>query len=290
MEKKINIKYTQNFVQSSSLIRFLINKFSNISNDDLIVEVGSGRGAITFELSKIAKQVITYELDSDIYITLKDKIKKDNITNIQLKNEDFLLSKLNTLPSFKVFSNIPFYLSADIVRKLLLENNKLESGCIFLENEAAMRFIGQPYRKESLLSLVLKLNWNIKIVYNFNRTDFFPEPNADVVLISFIKKENKIINRSNFQDLLAYLFNQRKANIKQTLLSLFSFTQTKVIKNSLKLNWEQSARDLNIKQWQDIFIIATQHLSKEKWLTIKGSYQLLNNNKVKQTKGKGLIY
>ena len=290
MEKKINIKYTQNFVQSSSLIRFLINKFSNISNDDLIVEVGSGRGAITFELSKIAKQVITYELDSDIYITLKDKIKKDNITNIQLKNEDFLLSKLNTLPSFKVFSNIPFYLSADIVRKLLLENNKLESGCIFLENEAAMRFIGQPYRKESLLSLVLKLNWNIKIVYNFNRTDFFPEPNADVVLISFIKKENETINRSNFQDLLAYLFNQRKANIKQTLLSIFSFTQTKVIKNSLKLNWEQSARDLNFKQWQEIFNIATQYLSKEKWLMVKGSYQFLNNNKEKQTKGKGFIY
>ena len=290
MEKKINIKYTQNFVQSSNLIRFLINKFSNISKDDLIVEVGSGRGAITLELSKRAKQVITYELDSDIYITLNDKIKKDNITNIQLKNEDFLLSKLNILPSFKVFSNIPFYLSADIIRKLLLENNKLTSGCIFLENEAAMRFIGQPYRKESLLSLVLKLNWNIKIVYNFNRTDFFPAPNADVVLISITKKENNSINRSNFQDLLAYLFNQRKANIKQTLLSLFSFTQTKVIKNSLKLNWEQSARDLNIKQWQDIFIIATQHLSKEKWLTIKGSYQLLNNNKVKQTKGKGLIY
>lgn len=290
MEKKINIKYTQNFLQSSNLIRFLINKFLNISKDDIVVEIGSGRGAITLELCKLAKQVVTYELDYDIYKTLDEKIKRENILNIQLKNEDFLQSRLNTFPSFKVFSNIPFYISADIIRKLLIDSKNLESGCLFLENEAAMRFIGQPYRKESLLSLVLKLNWNIKIVYNFNRTDFFPEPNADVVLISITKKENNSFNRSNFRDLLAYFFNQRKANIKQTLLSLFSFTQTKLIKNSLKLNWEQSARDLSFNQWLEIFNIATLHLSKEKWLIIKGSYLLLNKNKEKQTKVKGLIY
>ena len=169
MYKRINIRYTQNFIQSSSLVMLLINRVSDISNEDTVVEIGSGRGAITFELSKNSKQVFTYELDPDIYKTLKEKIEKQNINNIVLKNEDFLKTDLNVLPKFKIFSNIPFYLSADIIRKLLLENNKLLSGCIFLENEAAMRFIGQPYRKESLLSLILKLNWKIKkLLKRFN--------------------------------------------------------------------------------------------------------------------------
>jgi len=109
-------------------------------------------------------------------------------------------------------------------------------------------------------------------------------------LIRITKRAHNSINKSEFQDFLAYLFNERKANIKQTLLSLFSFTQTKIIKNSLKLNWDQSARDLHYEQWIEIFKIAKLHLDKEKLMMLKGSYQILNKNKDKQTKGKELIF
>lgn len=287
MSEKIDIKYTQNFFQRKGILKKILSKSTNITKDDFVIEIGAGKGIITLELANSCKDVYSYELDKDLYGDLDRKINTSGVSNIKLRNQDFLKADLSKFPTFKVFSNIPFFLTSEIVRKLFLSKTKMKSAYLFMEKDAALRFIGLPQRKETLISLVLKLNWGIEIVYSFNRSDFYPVPATDVVLVQFLRKENQPINQIEFQDFLAFLFNARKANIKQTLLSFFSFTQVKIIKKNLDLNWEQSATDLSFQQWLTIYNIAKQYMPREKFLMIKESFLVLNKNKVKQTKDRG---
>ena len=289
MAQELDIKYTQNFIHYKPLIQSILRKYTSIGKEDLVVEIGTGSGNITFELAKVCKEVVGFEIDPELYSSLKNQLKIFNIENVKLLNIDFLKADMIRYGKFKIFANIPFFLTSHILRKILIEKNNLSLAYIFMEKDAAFRYIGEPYRKESLLSLALKLNWEIKIIYNFLNTDFKPVPKASIVLVSFKRKvDNKEVNNLEFQDFLAYLFNQRKGNIKQSLLSIFSFTQVKQIKAKLKLNWEQTVRDISFEDWMYIYQLSKKIVDKDKFGIVFGSFSEFSKQQVSQNKDRKL--
>jgi 16S rRNA A1518/A1519 N6-dimethyltransferase RsmA/KsgA/DIM1 with predicted DNA glycosylase/AP lyase activity len=106
-----------------------------------VLDIGAGTGVITEELSKYAKQVIAYELDFKYWEVLKGKF--NNTPNVIVKNEDFLDIQLPK-KEFKIFSNIPFSLTSDIINKITDLNSKLGEAFIFVQKESAERYLGKP--------------------------------------------------------------------------------------------------------------------------------------------------
>ena len=174
------LSISQNFLTSRRTIDRMLQKTS-IAENDTVLEIGAGKGHITHVLSEVCRRVIAYELDANLAEKLKPKLSR----NVQLIAGDFLKC---TLPkeSYKVFANIPFSRTTEIVRKLTEAKEPPTAMWLVMEKGAAKRFCGLP--KETQSALCLKPYFDLRIVYHLRREDFHPAPRVDCVLLEFVQK------------------------------------------------------------------------------------------------------
>ncbi len=157
----VDIKYTQNFYNNTSKISKLVSSIE-IKENDIVLDVGAGKGILTNELGKYSKNVIAYELDSEYYEILKHTFHDRK--NILLVNEDFTQVHLPKKP-FKVFANIPFSLTADIVNKITSDESQLSEAYLFVQKESGDRFVGKP--RNTQIATILSYRFNIEIIDSF---------------------------------------------------------------------------------------------------------------------------
>ena len=228
--------YSQNFFRSPKLVRKLI-RYSSIDKNDIVLEIGAGRGIITQELLKIAGKVIAIEVDKKLCLHLKEKFKYAK--NLELIQDNFLNFELPTYP-YKVFANIPFIITADIIRKLTSDDNFRE-GYLIVQKEAAKKFIGKPYdHQNQMISALLKPWFVIGIFWKFKRYDFIPRPNVDCVMIVIKRREEPLVPMTNlqfFRDFILHIYNgERGASRLETAQLIRRFE--KFAKES---EWSQKA-------------------------------------------------
>lgn len=182
---------SQNFITDRKLIGRII-RLSNIDKNDTIFEIGTGKGHLTKELCRRGGFVYSVEIDRKLYENAKEKLS--GLSNLNLVCGDFLNYSLPAKGAYKVFANIPYNITAQIVEKLTRVSNSPADIWLVMEKGAAKRFMGLP--KETEKSLLLKVNWTMEIVYHFRREDFHPMPSVDSVLIHFSKKTVPDLNKN----------------------------------------------------------------------------------------------
>jgi len=180
--RSLPFSISQNFLTSSAIIRRLLKK-TDITKTDTVLEIGAGKGHITAALLEKSNQVIAVEIDPRLTEYLKNKF--DRAENLTLVQDDFLKTPLPTTP-YKVFANIPFSRTTEIIRKLTSAKNPPSEAWLTMEKGAAKRFCGKP--NDNLNSLLLKPFFNLEVVWHFCREDFHPAPRVDTVLLHISKK------------------------------------------------------------------------------------------------------
>lgn len=173
--------FSQNFTKNKKLIKHLVST-AHFTKEDIVLDIGAGRGALTFVLANTVRQVEAIELDKRLSDYLFSRFKDNN--SIRVIHIDFLKYVLPTKP-YKVFSNIPFIISARIFRKLFFGKHKPVEAIIFIQKEFARKYIGFP--KETKVSRKLKRLFNIKIIHKCSRYDFTPPAKVDVVVVHIVK-------------------------------------------------------------------------------------------------------
>ncbi len=266
--KKDNVplKYSQNFLKSSNLADKLIKKAS-FKKGDLVYEIGPGKGILTCALANAGVRLTAIEKDKVLYSKLKDSFS--NYQNVVIKLGDFLEEKLPLEGEYKIFSNIPFSITAQVINKLTSLSNSPKVSYLIIQKEAAKKFVGRPYDKESQYSVLLKPWFNLEIVYHFRRTDFYPVPKVDIVLLR-IKKRDKILlekKRSQlYKDFIVYGFHQRKPNLKKSFNKIFSYKQFNRLSKDLNFGKLATPRDLDFGQWLNLFnyfLVGVEQYKKE---------------------------
>lgn len=174
---------SQNFLTSRRLLERIVRK-STITKNDIVIEIGTGKGHLAEVLCKKAYYVYSVEIDRKLHEHAKERLK--NVNNLKITCGDFMKYHLPDKGNYKVFSNIPYYLTTGIVRKLTEYANPPSEIWLVMEKGAAKRFLGVP--AETKYSLSLKYRWEIDIVYFFKREDFHPKPSVDSVLLHFLRK------------------------------------------------------------------------------------------------------
>ena len=174
---------SQNFLTSRRLLERIVRK-STITKNDIVLEIGSGKGHLTEVLCTKANFVYSVEIDRKLYQHAKERLK--HASNLKIICKDFMKYHLSKKGNYKVFANIPFYLTTEIVRKLTEDAHPPSEIWLVMEKGAAKRFLGIP--TETKYSLSLKRRWKLDIVYFFNKEDFHPKPSVDSVLLHFLLK------------------------------------------------------------------------------------------------------
>lgn len=175
---------SQNFITDSRLIRRIV-RLGGIGKSDTVLEIGTGKGHLTEKLCEEAGYVYSVEIDRRLLESAEKRLAQ--YENLNLIHGDFLKYDLPAKGAYKVFANIPFFLTTQIIEKLTYAKNPPTDMWLILEKGAAKRFMGVPQETER--SLLLKVQWDMKIRYHFRREDFHPKPSVDTILLHFSGKE-----------------------------------------------------------------------------------------------------
>lgn len=206
---------SQNFLYSRELVNKLIRN-SSISQNDSVLEIGSGKGIITEALLGVCKEVTAIESDTQLFSYLK--LRFSGSQAIALIASDFLTLTLPTAKRFKVFSNLPFSITGEVVKKLLFSKNPPVDTYLVIQKEAAVKFIAKA-RPNTMLAMLFYPWFDIRIIHKFQRRDFKPAPLVDCCLARMTKRELPLIGESfltTYRDFIVYNFNRDRSASSQS--------------------------------------------------------------------------
>lgn len=260
----------QNFIREEKLVKHLLS-LSDISQNDCVIEIGPGKGVITKCLSHIAKQVIAIEADKNLAHALNNELV--NLPHVQIIAADFLSWQLPQYP-YKVFANIPFAMTADIINKLT-QNSYFQSGYLIVQDKAALRFA--PERKQTQIAILLAPIFHMEIISKIKRFAFSPIPKVNIVLLKIIRRKKPLININDYQkfcDFVVYGYNRWQPNMMLALKPIFTKKQRQQLAAKFGLAKAKPSQ-LTFAQWQQLFIYFKQQANLEKRQLIAGAYKKL---------------
>ena len=260
------IVLAQNFLRSAKLVRLLLETTS-ISSNDIVYEIGPGRGIITAELARIARKVIAIEKDPILARKLCTRFQ--NVDNVEVIANDFLQYHIPD-SKYKIVANIPYNITADIVRKILYAFPVPDEAYLIMQKEAAQKFSGTP--NETQFSILAKPSFDLQIIRELRRTDFQPVPHVDSVLFHIKKRPCPLLVKEDiplYRNFICYGFGRWKHNLKLIFKPIFTYSQWKHLSKDLCFQLDATPSRLTFEQWLGLFECFKQRVPSHKQASIK---------------------
>lgn len=240
----------QNFLIDENILNRIVDS-ADISAEDVVIEIGTGIGTLTYELCRRAKKVIAVEIDSALLPILSDTLR--DCENVQIINEDILKLDMEMLKSLtenakriKVIANLPYYITSAIITRFLESELSVDTMVLMMQKEVGDRVTAVPNTKAyGSLSVFIQFYMQTQRVMRIPKTAFIPQPNVDSLLVKFSKKDQDLqpdlIDRDLFFDIVRGSFSRRR----KTILNSLSSSMTKFDKQIVEYALEQSNIDKN---------------------------------------------
>lgn len=265
----------QHFLNNDVVPKWLVETGA-VGALDIILEIGPGTGALTAPLLKTNAKVIALEADERALTILNEtfaaEVSSGQLTLIHKDVRSLNLAEFGlTDHSFKVVSNIPYYLSGYLFRTLL-ESPIQPSDLIFLvQKEVAKRVVESVERggKSSLLSLSTQVYGTTTYVRTVSSGHFTPPPKVDsaIIAITDITRNNftKKCSEVNFFTLIHAGFASKRKQLQGNLRVIVN-DQAAIAETIAALGVSPAVRaeDLNLKQWLDLTESLSEHLPHPK--------------------------
>mgnify|MGYP001613980862 CR=1 FL=1 len=171
----------QNFLVDESVVRDMIEA-AEIQPDDVVVEIGSGLGALTDDLAKRASLVLAIEADQELvhYLRLKKRRKVKIIHGDALK-VDWTVTLVGP---YRIVANIPYSITSPLLRKIFLLDKKPTRVVLLVQKEMAERITAKPGSSErGFLTLLCEAAATTTIVRTVKPGSFYPRPKTDSAII-----------------------------------------------------------------------------------------------------------
>ena len=263
---RANKSLGQNFLINSEVVENIVN-CSEITNEDMVIEIGPGLGTLTKYLLDKAGKVLCVELDSKMINILEDRFSIYD--NFEIINADVLKLNLNDIISenkkqgkiknVKVVANLPYYITTPIIMKLLEERLDIESITVMIQKEVADRLIEIPGGKNTgAITYTVYYYCESEKIMEVPNSSFIPEPEvtSEVIKMNLRKEPGvKVDNPKVMFMIIKSAFMQRR----KTLLN--ALTNTKVFINKeeglnilkkLNLNENVRAEELSLQDFANI--------------------------------------
>ena len=154
---------------------------ANIRKDEIVLEAGTGQGILTMELCRHAKQVISYEVDANLYEKAQEQLLQYLNNNLRLVKAD--LFKTKDVPLFDIFvSNLPYSRSRDAVE--WLSTQKFDRAIVMVQEEFANKLIARPSGKNyRAISALAAHCFTIEKLFKVRKESFEPQPKVESSII-----------------------------------------------------------------------------------------------------------
>ena len=249
-------KFGQNFLIDRNIADIIINTL-NIKRD-VIIEIGSGLGALTHLITTKAKKVIAVETDTKLLDISKNLLSAYN--NIEFINEDILKTSFNIPETYKAIGNIPYYITTPVILFLLDLIPMPALFVLMIQKEVAQRLTAKPGSKAyGSLSIFVQYRCRVEIVKYIKKTTFYPQPDVDSALVKFTLLDEppvKVKNERLFFDIIQAGFMYRRKMLINAIsrysnLGIAREELEKVFKH-LRLSQSVRAESLSMSELADL--------------------------------------
>ncbi len=245
----------QHFLKSENFLSLIVNS-AKINPGDNVLEIGPGKGALTEKLLKTGARVIAVEKDKRLISYLEDKFKEEiKENNLKIIEEDILKFDINKIDlPYKLVANIPYYITGAIFRKFLETSRQPKLITLLVQKEIAQRIVAKD-KKESILSISVKIFGAPKYIKTVPRGAFSPSPKVDSAILNIENISHKKLeglDEKKFFKILHAGFSHKRKQLISNLNNLENKDSLIKIFEDVGIDLKIRAEDLSVETWVSI--------------------------------------
>jgi 16S rRNA (adenine1518-N6/adenine1519-N6)-dimethyltransferase len=247
----------QNFLRDENILHKIVESL-DLQTGDIVVEIGSGQGALTKHLCEKPVKLIGIEVDARAVRLLQERFGE----KLEIVQRDVLEVRLAELAQrnskkVRVVGNIPYYLTSEILFWLFDAHQEVVDATLMMQFEVARLLVAQPKNKEyGILSIFTQFYTECEMLFKVSRNCFFPKPDVDSAVVRFAFKEHlPECDDQLFRSIVRSTFAQRRKTLRNGLKSM-GYTDS--VLDQLSFNLTKRPEELEVEE----FLLLTRILGK----------------------------
>lgn len=224
MKHKARKRFGQNFLQSQSIIHQILNSM-HLQQDDKVIEIGPGLGALTQPLLGHLKNLTAIEIDTDLHAYLAGlPIARDKLN---LLSADALTVDYSQWgKQLRIIGNLPYNISTPLLLHLLKFTSLITDMHFMLQKEVVSRLVAKPGNKTyGRLSIMVQYHCQTEYLFDVPPEAFHPKPKVNSALVRLIPYSHSPylpVSVDSLQRLVAQAFSMRRKTLANNLKSILN--------------------------------------------------------------------
>lgn len=227
----------QNFILDDGFLSCLLD-LAELGENDRVLEIGPGPGVMTSLIAQRARKVISVEMDEKLQPVLEEVLSGQE--NAEIIFGDAMKADLSSIvreklggEGYRVIANLPYYITADLIQKMLLTDPMPESICVMVQKEAAERLMSNPGSKNwCAFAALVRIYGDCEILDEVPPQRFNPPPHVDSCFIRIHLHPQDLVPaemEKDLQKMVRCCFHMRRKTLANNLKACFGVTQEQAL-------------------------------------------------------------
>ena len=240
MSHQARKRFGQNFLIDEQIVNRIVATISPKKNDN-IVEIGPGKGALTFPLLEHLDYLSVIEIDRDLISLLKSK-KQEKLIIYEADALRFDYGVISN--NLRIVGNLPYNISSPLLFHLLSSKNQIIDMTFMLQKEVVDRIVAKHGSKTyGRISVMMQTFFKVESMFTVPKESFDPKPKIESAILYLKTRTNPLTeNIKLLEKIVKVSFSQRRKTLKNCLKSTLSQDQTEI-------DLSQRAEMLNIESF-----------------------------------------
>ena len=249
----LNLKkqYGQNFLTDVKLLDQIVEQ-AGVTENDVVLEIGCGAGALTSALCRKAKKVIGYEIDTRLKPVLSETL--EDYSNVEIVFADVMKQKITEVEKklggeYIMVANLPYYITTPIIMQFIENAKNIKAMVIMVQEEVAYRLAAKESTSDyGAITVGINLRGSAEIIIRVPRDKFTPPPNVDsaVVKIDIDKEKFAGVDFFAVRDLVRCGFSSRRKMLVNNLMNVFKLSRAQAETALIDAGIETTVRGENL--------------------------------------------
>lgn len=266
-------KLGQNFLVDENISQKIVNSINIVENDTL-VEIGPGTGALTKYILSQNPKLTALEVDDKAIEVLNRQFSNKKFPDFNLIKQDILtfdfleFANEKQVEKIKIIGNIPYYLTTELFFKIFENSERIDKVIMMVQKEIALRLVAKKSTKDyGILTLAMELSGKCKRLFDVPPGCFVPQPNVMSSVIEF-DFATRMVSNEDFKKIMPLIragFNQRRKTLRNALGTFVDRNTNKSIEDFLvdkpdhiKYYFTRRAEELVAKDYIEFYKVITE--------------------------------